>query len=683
MALRKTSGPSFDVDPGEAVGEPGKALLSATDLADVAALPRVPGLATHKARRTAFAGPAGSLRSGVRLVAPARKVVQEASDGSAHASVPEAVAAGPDLAEADLAGAPHQLGVRQAETVLTAHKAAAPSLKSLAGDRTATGRLEGQAGLLSRLLAARAVSAARSLARTKAAKAAQRSLARGAADILAPQSVRSSSRQAVVAPESAPVSLQPGADEPLEQCARGRVQGGAGPSHFPVHDSHERVSERLSSGRVAVADGGQPSAQMEQNAAVAQADVVTDASGSDSLPGERLPSPRAAPSSGDGVEEPNSADVEVGADSDFVAGETRSHTRGFESGLLGLAEELRLREQRLEVREQELAQRVLSDEQRLKRLEDSLGSAQGFAFSPFKGPCLKQPEVFATSSADKTVGDFLAEIERYLRLTNAAPDMYTEYASAYLAGEASRFWEATLASASTRGVALSWMDFKERLTQAFDVVDQDGAARAGLYALEMSTKHGVEDYYRKFVALLARMREKPTVPDQIYHFRKGLTPSLWKVTACDASNHMKPFTSFDLLVRCALAHGKADVPRIIGNEEGKEVDHNAAKRKRAEVHASDDNPSLYADSRQCYNCKGYGHVSTSCPSVRVAKAGQEGKGSAKLHANAVHVRERVEHSEECVCDDCDHDRITQLRQMRRSECNARKQAALRRGLATS
>ena len=162
--------------------------------------------------------------------------------------------------------------------------------------------------------------------------------------------------------------------------------------------------------------------------------------------------------------------------------------------------------------------------------------------------------MFKTSSADRTVGDFLAEMERYLRLTSAAPGMYAEYASAYLGGEASRFWQALSASASE---VMDWTDFKHHLTQAFDVVDEESAARAEFHELEMSKKEGVEAYYRAFVALLARMKIKPTVPDQIYKFRNGLTPHLQKITACDPSNNMQPFNSFEKLVRCALAHGKA------------------------------------------------------------------------------------------------------------------------------
>ena len=450
---------------------------------------------------------------------------------------------------------------------------------------------------------------------------------------------------------------------------------------------------------VVVADGVQPSSRLGRNsaqvAAGTQAGVSTHATSSENLASGPTHSSFVA-SSGDGLGQPTS--IEDGAGSGLLAKGSGSQTAQSQdcfADMQKIAEGLRLRERTLRLQEQRLAQRALSDEQRFKRLGDSLNTAQGFAFSQ-RGPRLKEPEAFSTSSADRTVGDFLAEIERYLRLSNADPDMYVEYASAYLAGEASRFWEATVASASTQGAGLTWMDFKERLTQAFDVVDQDSAARAELYALEMSAKEGVESYYRKFVALLARMREKPTVPDQVYHFRKGLTSHLWRVTACDAGNHMRPFTSFKLLVRCALAHGKSmggkhkdksDMPKMASNKEGEGADHILPKRKRAMeglVGGGSSDAGLYADSRQCYNCKGYGHVNTSCPSVRATKGSQDGKGSAKLQVHALHVAEQgASHSDECVCDDCDRDRVMQLRLMRRGECNARKQAARQRGLATS
>ena len=310
----------------------------------------------------------------------------------------------------------------------------------------------------------------------------------------------------------------------------------------------------------------------------------------------------------------------------------------------------------------------------------------------FAKPVLKEPAVFREPTAQRTAGDFLSEMEKYLRLSGCAQSQYVALASTYLQGEAARYLDALQGS-----IDLSWPELKAKLIQAFDAVNEQDQAREEWHTMQMTEKEGIEAYYRKFMALLSKLDEAPSKADIIFQFRRGLTDRLRKATACDPSNNMQGYKDFDKLSNCAIAHGKAlngknvaaaELPKRGAAEEGSGAEQalrmHAAKRKRvSELHLENQGSKAvsFTDDRICFKCKGHGHVSTDCPSKQVSHVdSSEGKkGKIKLHAiAAVHAK----HSEECVCDDCDRNTISELRQMRKHECKMRKSIAQHKWLAT-
>ena len=122
------------------------------------------------------------------------------------------------------------------------------------------------------------------------------------------------------------------------------------------------------------------------------------------------------------------------------------------SNLQEFADKLYERERRVRAQEARLARqaRDLDNERRLVSLEQRVS---GNSTERIKKPKLREPEVFKTSTDARTVGDFLAELERYFRLTDVDPAKYVDYGSAFLAGlphgEASRFWEAISTTSAT------------------------------------------------------------------------------------------------------------------------------------------------------------------------------------------------------------------------------------------
>ena len=92
---------------------------------------------------------------------------------------------------------------------------------------------------------------------------------------------------------------------------------------------------------------------------------------------------------------------------------------------------------------------------------------------------------------------------------------YVDCGSAILAGEAFRFWEAI---STTSARVFNWTQFKQQLAQAFDAVEQDSRARM--------EKDGTETYHCKFLALLAKVKVKPLIPDHLHSFRIRLVSKL-------------------------------------------------------------------------------------------------------------------------------------------------------------
>ena len=276
--------------------------------------------------------------------------------------------------------------------------------------------------------------------------------------------------------------------------------------------------------------------------------------------------------------------------------------------------------------------------------------------SAFAKPKLKEPQVFKEPSARRTASDFIGEMEKYLRLTGCDAGSYVAVASTYLPGEAARFLDALQASE-----ALPWLDFKQKLVQAFDAINEQDKARHDLFNLKMTEADGVETYYRRFMALLTKLAVQPSVPDQIYMFRQGLVARLQKLTAWDPSNGMQGYTDFAKLANCAIANGKqsvgkqAEILHTMGKKPGGEGGKPRGRKpfqKPDRIRDRDAGPSnevMVAPGGpnlgpKCFKCKEFGHIGHDCPNKRqkVGNAkpiGSNGKTNFKLKVR--HVREHV------------------------------------------
>ena len=190
---------------------------------------------------------------------------------------------------------------------------------------------------------------------------------------------------------------------------------------------------------------------------------------------------------------------------------------------------------------------------------------------------------------------------------------------------------------------LTWEEFKDSLIQAFDALDEldeQEKARYTLFSLRMNETLGVEAYYMQFMTLMAKLEVPPTVPDQIYAFRRGLSKRLQRLTACDPANGMQGYTDFYRLANCALASGKLGAQEFIVDAMGKNgefdsfnerVKKGAGQRPKAHGKGPHTNssgkPSMRngrgvgikrrhddaeagtsAEGPRCYACQGMGHI---------------------------------------------------------------------------
>ena len=81
------------------------------------------------------------------------------------------------------------------------------------------------------------------------------------------------------------------------------------------------------------------------------------------------------------------------------------------------------------------------------------------------------------------------------------------------------------------------------------------------------------------MTLMAKLEVPPTVPDQIYAFRRGLSKRLQRLTACDPANGMQGYTDFYRLANCALASGKLGAQEFIVDAMGKNGEFDSFNKK--------------------------------------------------------------------------------------------------------
>ena len=136
-----------------------------------------------------------------------------------------------------------------------------------------------------------------------------------------------------------------------------------------------------------------------------------------------------------------------------------------------------------------------------------MGAAMAAALAPMQAsaaataPKPKESEGFKKATAERIVQDFLSELNRYFAVIALPPGSMLAYASCFLKGEASIFFESMRVNLPD----LSWLEFKAAFINAFDAVDNEARARDQLHALSCKEKDGVESYCRQFVAVLARL----------------------------------------------------------------------------------------------------------------------------------------------------------------------------------
>ena len=222
-----------------------------------------------------------------------------------------------------------------------------------------------------------------------------------------------------------------------------------------------------------------------------------------------------------------------------------------------------------------------------------------------------EPKPFQGVRDAKELGNFIWDVEQYLRATHIPLEEQVSLVSMYLAGDAKLWWRTKVMDDQCMGrqSAATWEAMKAELREQFLPSNTSWSARARLRRLWQTGT--VREYVKEFSSLMLDIRDM-SEEDRLFNFIAGL--QTW------AQVELRRQGVKDLPTAVAVAEGLVDLrdsastsgaDKGVGGTRQKPTEGRKPRPDRGAEQVAGQDPNL-AGPMQCFVCKGP-HRARDCP----------------------------------------------------------------------